>query len=98
MNLNFVTSGAGDIPQTQVSEAIELNVLTGFDLSVTSINIDSSVAPSNVDLSTIECSAFKDDAGVIPASNPFALAQAALISTNLVEIGSVLCYVTEASS
>lgn len=96
INLNFVTSAPSNNP-TYDSEPIELNVLTAFDISASAIEFDHGVSASNVDLSTVECRAFKDDAGVNPASEPFTLTQNANLSTNLVEVASVLCYVVESS-
>lgn len=41
--------------------------------------------------------AYKDKAGVIPGSAPFTYTSPAYLSTNLVEVDSVLCYIVETS-
>ncbi|CAK4031880.1 Hypothetical predicted protein [Lecanosticta acicola] len=76
---------------------VEINKLTSFgNTSCTEISFDSGVHP-NVDVDSVECRAYKDEAGVIPGSAPFTNKQPAELGTNLVEIGSVLCYIrTEA--
>jgi hypothetical protein len=46
-----------------------------------------------VNISTVECRAYKDAAGTQPGSAPFNVTNPALLSTNLVDIGSILCYI-----
>ncbi|KAJ9622251.1 hypothetical protein H2203_006469 [Taxawa tesnikishii (nom. ined.)] len=48
---------------------------------------------SNIDYNTVECRAFKDADGVVPGSAPFTASNPAELSTNLVEINSIICYV-----
>lgn len=43
----------------------------------------------------MECRAYKDANGLQPASAPFDVESPALLSTNLVDIGSMVCYVVE---
>lgn len=77
---------------------VEINVLTNLgNTSASEIKFDGS--SSNVDINSVECRAYKDAEGQIPGSAPFTLKSPAELSTNLVEVGSVLCYiVTEAES
>ena len=95
ININAAPSG-----QTPIYEPApcELNVLTvlGDSTSASELIFDVGVE-SNVDIATIECRAFKDQEGVTPGSAPFNYKSPAELSTNLVTVGSILCYeVTEA--
>jgi hypothetical protein len=75
---------------------IEINKLTQINATgVYSIGLDKTA--SNVNVDSIECRAYKDAAGVVPGSAPFTKANPALLSTTRVEVGSILCYVTETS-
>ncbi|KAK5137742.1 hypothetical protein LTR08_007313 [Meristemomyces frigidus] len=99
INLNFVTSAStSEYNPTYSSQPIELNVLTQFAISVSAIEFDDNFSGTNIDLGKVECRAFKDAAGLIPASLPFDLYHSAALSTNLVEVASVLCYAAETPS
>jgi hypothetical protein len=41
----------------------------------------------------VECRAYKDFAGVQPGSAVFTVDKPAYLTTNLVEVGSILCYI-----
>lgn len=94
-----INANVADSFSTPVYEPcpVQINVLTTTtDLSASELVFDAGVA-INVDLSSVECRAYKDAAGTVPGSDPFTLAQPAALSTNLVSVGSILCYITESS-
>ncbi|KAK7419636.1 hypothetical protein QQX98_003227 [Neonectria punicea] len=76
---------------------IPFGKLTHFDLSITGLQLKSVTvhAPGVTapDVSEVTCQMYKDQYGVQPGSAAFTKAQEALISTNSVEFGWVLCYV-----
>jgi hypothetical protein len=75
---------------------IEMNKLTQINTDgVYQISLDKQA--SNLDVNSIECRAYKDADGVVPGSAPFTKANPALLSTNGVHVGSILCYVTGSS-
>lgn len=98
ISLHVDTNPAGQ-PETASPAPIEINKLTSLGgVSASKLSFDTGVA-INVDINSIECRAYKDADGVVPGSAPFTAKQPALLSTNLVEVGSVLCYVvTEGES
>lgn len=94
VSLGLVTSAPGE-PKAESPAPVEINVLTSLnDFSCYSIEFQTSVHP-NVDVSKVECRAYKDAEGQIPASAPFNYQSPAELSTNLVTVGSVLCYIVE---
>jgi hypothetical protein len=52
-------------------------------------------AVGGIDITAVECHAYKDAEGLVPGSLAFNSTKPALLSTNIVSIGSVLCYVVE---
>lgn len=97
VSLRVRTTDAFTKPAVYGPAPIEINKLTSLgNVSASELSFDPSIA-INVDIDQIECRAYKDAAGVIPGSAPFNVKTPAELSTNLVEVGSVLCYVvTEA--
>ncbi|TVY57289.1 hypothetical protein LCER1_G004203, partial [Lachnellula cervina] len=79
-----------------------LNQLTllnaGQPLSASSIAFSNSTsAPaSTININSVQCRAYKDAEGVVPGSAPFNSTAPALLSTNIVSVSSVLCYVVAA--
>ncbi|KAK7413387.1 hypothetical protein QQX98_007764 [Neonectria punicea] len=76
---------------------IPFGKLTHFDLSITelqlkgvTVTVPGATAP---DASKVTCQRYKDQYGVQPGSTAFTKGHDALISTNTVEFGWVLCYV-----
>ncbi|KAK4499516.1 hypothetical protein PRZ48_010031 [Zasmidium cellare] len=97
IGLTIKTTDAFTQPPVYEPAPVEINKLTSLgNVSASEIKFDIPTA-SHVDVNQIECRAYKDAAGVVPGSAPFNAKTPAELSTNLVEIGSVLCYiVTEA--
>ncbi|KXL47485.1 hypothetical protein M433DRAFT_3277 [Acidomyces richmondensis BFW] len=95
-----VDINTSSLSQTPVHETVpvQINALTSLGTSTfgSKLQIDSSSA-QNVVLSSVECRAFKDQAGVVPGSLPFTFSQLVQLSTDAVRIQSVLCYITEGS-
>ncbi|KAH6871652.1 hypothetical protein B0T10DRAFT_522935 [Thelonectria olida] len=83
--------------QTKTDVKIPFGKLTHFDLSITglqlksvTVNVPGTAAP---DVNKITCQMYKDQYGIQPGSAEFTKAKEALISTNDVSFGWVLCYV-----
>jgi len=91
LKLDFNTLPGMSNASSIVTYPIEINVLTAFDFAASGISIDIR-GNSQFDLKTVECRAYKDEAGLDPASVPFSMAQKASFGTSPVEVGSVLCY------
>lgn len=93
INVNAVPSGQ---PAVYEPAPVEINKLTslGNNTSASELVFDHGVA-INVDLDKVECRAYKDQDGVVPGSAPFTNARPAELSTNLVAVGSILCYIVE---
>lgn len=77
---------------------IQVNKLALLDgeaggLRASAINITS--VTSDLDINTIECRAYQDTDGVVPGSAPFTVKNPAMLSTQIVNESSVLCYVVE---
>jgi hypothetical protein len=93
----------GTSPQKVIKPGpIELNKLgvcqgniTAGECDVSELAIQNSTASGGLNISAVECRAYKDKAGVVPGSATFRVGKPALISTNLVTIGGILCYVVE---
>ncbi|TVY39508.1 hypothetical protein LSUB1_G005469, partial [Lachnellula subtilissima] len=85
---------------TTVPVTATLNQLTllnaGQALSASSIAFSNSTSTPTIDINSVQCRAYKDAAGVQPGSAPFNATEPALLSTNLVDVSSVLCYVVTA--
>ncbi|KAK4616127.1 Ecp59-1 [Fulvia fulva] len=94
VSLAVNTNPAGQ-PETASPAPIELNVLTSLGgVSASKLTIDPNIGPfGGLDINSIECRAYKDAAGVVPGSKAFHVNEPAVLSTNVVEVGSVLCYV-----
>jgi len=95
ISINVKTTGLGQTAAYK-TVVVPINVLTSLNIEATEIIFVAGSAVG-VDIDSIECRAYKDAAGVVPGSAPFTDATPAQLSTNLVEVGSVLCYVTESS-
>ncbi|KAH7131322.1 hypothetical protein EDB81DRAFT_808364 [Dactylonectria macrodidyma] len=67
--------------------------ITGLKLKGVTVTVPGAVAP---DASKVTCQMYKDKYGVQPGSAAFNKAHEALISTNTVQFGWVLCYVNVA--
>lgn len=91
-----VTSGLVSPAEFQLIPAPLNTLINANDISCSSLFIANGSA-INVDIDSVECRAYKDVAGVEPGSAPFTLASPAFLTTNLVEVGSILCYATETS-
>lgn len=92
VGLALVTSPWGE-PIAFSPAPVELNRLTDLhNFSCYRIIVQKSVHP-NVDITKVECRAYKDAAGQIPGSAPFNYNRSADLATNIVQVGSVLCYV-----
>ncbi|PMD43302.1 hypothetical protein L207DRAFT_631420 [Hyaloscypha variabilis F] len=63
--------------------------------SASKLTIDPLSSPTNVDLNAVECRAYKDAEGMLPGSAAFTVGKPALLSTNLVDVGSMICYIIE---
>jgi hypothetical protein len=93
--INATTSGI-DNPtggfRIITADLYTLNTYT--DLAVTKLELvqAQTSVPSAAD---VECRMYKDTAGLQPGSLPFSGSTAALISTNTVEVGTILCYAIE---
>lgn len=98
IGISIRTTDAFTQPPVYEPSPVQLNVLTTlYKTSASEIKFDIGATTSNVDVNSVECRAYKDAAGVVPGSAPFTAKTPAELSTNLVEVGSVLCYiVTEA--
>jgi len=83
-------------PAVYESKPVAINLLTSFGNGTSASQIRITNA-TNVNIDRVECRAFKDAAGVVPGSAAFTKADFAFLSTNVVSIESVLCYVTEGS-
>ncbi|TVY31388.1 hypothetical protein LOCC1_G008685, partial [Lachnellula occidentalis] len=68
----------------------------GQALSASSIAFSNATSSPDIDISSVECRAYKDAEGVQPGSAVFNATEKALLSTNLVDVSSVLCYVVTA--
>ncbi|KAK4984922.1 hypothetical protein LTR66_008339 [Elasticomyces elasticus] len=77
---------------------MEINVLNVFPVpaSCSALLIQPRIA-INVDPAKVECRAFKDTEGLVPGSAPFSLKSPAHLSTNLVDVNSILCYIAGSS-
>ena len=93
-NLTVNAAPAGSPPIYEPAP-IEINKLTSLHKAEASELIFDSGVAINVDINKVECRAYKDVLGLVPGSAPFTNAQPAELSTSFVEIGSVLCYITE---
>ncbi|KAE9374420.1 hypothetical protein N431DRAFT_455183 [Stipitochalara longipes BDJ] len=66
--------------------------------SASKLTINSDVTTDlteKVDINAVECRAYKDLEGMQPGSVAFNVKIPALLSTNLVDIGSIICYIVE---
>lgn len=91
IGLALVTSPAGQLKVTSPAP-VEIDFLTSLS-NTSCYSIEFQSVHSNVDITEVECRAYKDESGQIPGSAPFNHKSPAYLSTNPVEIGSVLCYV-----
>ncbi|KAF2636343.1 hypothetical protein P280DRAFT_155891 [Massarina eburnea CBS 473.64] len=74
-------------------EAFEVTLNTLFVQDLTSTCGLELLSADGADLAAIQCQAFKDPVGTVKGSAQFNQASPALISTNPVNIGSILCTV-----
>ena len=96
ISLNVNVSPAGQTPVLEPAP-IQINKLTSLHQAKASeLRFDLGVH-INVDINSVECRAYKDVAGTVPGSAPFTAKKPAYLSTNLGEVGSVLCYITEST-
>jgi hypothetical protein len=99
VSINVTTSSGMDPNKTSEAIPVQLNTLVACGYpedpcSASALALDPDVAV-NVDINTIECRAYQDFAGTQPGSAPFNVTQPAYLSTNLVTISTILCYVVE---
>jgi hypothetical protein len=95
VSLSIQTSSGMDPDKVSSPAAVEINNLTllNGDAGVSASEISFDGIASNVDINTVECRAYKDADGVQPGSAPFNATSPAYLSTNLVTVGSILCYI-----
>jgi hypothetical protein len=90
VTINATTSGI-DNP-TGGFEIITADLYTLNTYSVLSVTKLELVQTQTVPPTDVECRMYKDAQGLQPGSLPFSGSTAADISTNTVEVGSILCY------
>lgn len=96
LNINTANQIDSNGVPSYVNQTVAINTLTNLnDISCSEIFIDAN-SGINVNASDVKCRAYRDAAGQEPGSAEFSVQQPADLTTNLVEIGSVLCYVAEA--
>jgi hypothetical protein len=95
VTINATTSNTlNGKPTFQTIPNVELNSLAFSSLEITALQIEPG-SGNGVDAHAVECRRYKDHDGLVPGSTPFDDTTKAIISTNKVAFGSVLCYVTE---
>lgn len=93
VSLRIRTTDAFTQPPVYEPAPVEIAKLTSLgNVSCSEISLDPNIA-INVPIKQVECRAYKDMDGVVPGSAKFNVDTPAELTTNLVEIGSVLCYV-----
>jgi hypothetical protein len=99
---NVVAVNGFGSSQSKTPVKIPFGKLTHYDLSITglqlksvTVNVPGATAP---DVNKITCQMYKDQYGIQPGSAEFTKAKEALIATNAVQFGWVLCYVNVDSS
>lgn len=77
---------------------MQFNVLTTLDnLEVSSLALDEGATGNVVSIEMVECQAYSDVTGFVPAGLPLNWQSTPIqLTTQLVEINSILCYLKEA--
>ncbi|KAK4984372.1 hypothetical protein LTR50_006627 [Elasticomyces elasticus] len=98
ISINGQANSGMSTPPVYEPIPMEFNVLNVLPVpfSCSALLIDAGSAV-NVDAAKVECRAFKDTAGLVPGSAPFSLKSPAYLSTNLVDVNSILCYIAGSS-
>ncbi|KAF7558707.1 hypothetical protein G7046_g5439 [Stylonectria norvegica] len=100
--INNSVRGPNDPPATKTALKIPFGKLTtfedlpitGFHLEGITIDVDVIVKPQE---KQVVCQRYRDQFGVQPGSLPFNTTTDALVSTNSVDFGWVLCYIKPVS-
>jgi hypothetical protein len=89
--INATNAGIGNNPPStsQILSAQLYQLNTYPNLGVTQLAIGTT---QDIPAADVECRMYKDTAGLQPGSAPWSGSQAALISTNTVQVGSIVCY------
>nr|OQO08238.1 hypothetical protein B0A51_17723 [Rachicladosporium sp. CCFEE 5018] len=94
IGIDIINGGVSLFPAISVRQTVEIGSLRTFDGEVFATSLAMAANTSvNVDWTMLECRAYIDSAGLWRGSAPFRYNSPALLSTNEVEIGSILCYV-----
>lgn len=93
VQINATTSSLVDAPYlTYKILTVPLYELNPFpDLSVSALAL---VQGQTIATDNIECRGYKDTKGLLGSSLPFSGDKRSQLSTNLVTVGSILCYAT----
>ncbi|KAM0428190.1 hypothetical protein ACHAPT_007091 [Fusarium lateritium] len=101
-NLGFVNilaiTGPSGGQHTEKTVTVPFGQLTHHDLQVSELRIESIAVqlPGGAiepDINDVTCQMYKDEGGLDPGSAEFTINKPALLSTNTVQFGWVLCYV-----
>lgn len=97
VTLTAVQADINDQSKPNATISVGLNMLQYSTDTVTKLLVDEGSGVGGVDADNVECRMYRDGNGIEPGSAPFTTKSVAYISTNAVSIGSILCYVVEAS-
>ncbi|OQO13959.1 hypothetical protein B0A48_00834 [Cryoendolithus antarcticus] len=94
IGIDIIYGGVSLFPAISVRKTVDIGNLKTFDGEFFCTSLAMAANKSvNVDWTTLECRAYIDAAGLQRGSAPFRYDSPALLSTNEVVIGSILCYV-----
>ncbi|KAF2097738.1 hypothetical protein NA57DRAFT_76547 [Rhizodiscina lignyota] len=91
------TAGINNPNGSTQTITVKLNQLQYSSLEVTKLQVSNDNGAGGINSNFVECRMYKDAAGTQVGSLPFNTTDPALISTNTVSIGSLLCYVIKNS-
>ncbi|KAJ4317703.1 hypothetical protein N0V84_007222 [Fusarium piperis] len=96
-NILAITGPSGG-HHTEKTVTVPFGQLTHYDLAISELRLESIAVqlPGGAiepDIQDITCQMYKDEHGLDPGSREFTIDRPALLSTNTVQFGWVLCYV-----
>jgi hypothetical protein len=98
VSVAVITSAGSDPNKVLEPTPIELNKLTVLGTidapaSASGLILQQDIISGGLDLSKVQCRAYIDAAGTQPGSAVFNVETPAFLTTQVVEIGSILCYI-----
>ncbi|KAH7260014.1 hypothetical protein FSOLCH5_009633 [Fusarium solani] len=96
-NILAITGPSGG-QHTEKTVTVPFGQLTHYDMAISELRLESIAVtlPGGAiepDIQDITCQMYKDEHGLDPGSREFTIDRPALLSTNTVQFGWVLCYV-----